>query len=225
MTRSLGTDPPDIRAERRIKAPRKRRGQEEVARRRVRRLRKELRVEDQERTVSNAGPPHRVDIVVVPARRGYFHPLKPAEIRRAFEFFGPLAVYGIRSVEMRPLVQRSARGVPIARLQVPGKIVLFEQMHPPWNVRGLAGESIDRLRRAGATVKEGLGAARVDWTPQALKDFVLFEGLMHEIGHHLIQQHTGKRLVRVMRTANHEHRAAAFADACRRAWTNARPRP
>jgi hypothetical protein len=41
---------------------------------------------------------------------------------------------------------------------------------------------------------------------------------MHEIGHHLIQHHTGKRLARVMRTADHERRADQFAEACRRTW-------
>ena len=221
MTRSFGTDPPAIRAERRVRAPGGRRGREELARRRFRRLRKELRIEGLEGPLSNLGPAHRVDIVVVPARTGHFHPLKPAEIKRAFEFFGPLAVYGIRSVELRPSGRSSGRGLPIARLQVPGRIVLYEQLQPPWNLRGLSGESVDRLRRAGASVNEGPETAQVEWTPAALKNFVLFDGLMHEIGHHLIQQHTGKRTVRVMRTTDHEHRAAAFADACRRAWTKA----
>jgi hypothetical protein len=225
MTRSLGTDPPEIRAERRLRAPRRRHGQEEVARRRFRRLKKELRLDGPEAPPSAAGPAHRVDIVVIPARKGYFHPLKPADIKRAFEFFGPLVVYGIRSVEMRPSVRRSFPSVPIARLQVPGRVVLYEQLQPPWSLSDLSEESIDRLRRAGASVEEEFGAARVDWTSGALKDFVLFEGLMHEIGHHLIQQHTGKRNVRVMRTADHEHRAAAFVETCRRAWTNAKRQP
>src|SRR5438477_3575701 len=225
MTRSLGTDPPDIRAERRLRAPRMRRGREEVARRRFRRLKKELGLEGPEEAPSAAGPAHRVDIVVVPARKGYLHPLKPADIKRAFEFFGPLVLYGIRSVEMRPSVRLSGLIVRIARLQVPGRVVLYEQVQPPWTLSDLSDGSIDRLKRAGASVEEEFGTARVYWTSEALRDFVLFEGLMHEIGHHLIQQHTGKRTVRVMRTADHEHRAAAFVDMCRRAWTNAKRRP
>jgi hypothetical protein len=47
---------------------------------------------------------------------------------------------------------------------------------------------------------------------------MLVDGLMHEIGHHLIQHHKGKRLARVMRTADHERRAKQFAEACRQAW-------
>jgi hypothetical protein len=66
-----------------------------------------------------------------------------------------------------------------------------------------------------------IDTVRVKWSPVALKEFVLFEGLMHEIGHHLIQQHAGKRTARVMRTADHEKRAAAFAAACRLMWKRA----
>ena len=165
---------------------------------------------------------HRVKIVEVPARKGYFHPLGPAEIRHALEFFGSLAVYGLESVELRPSAGRSARGIPIARLQVPGRVVLYEQPSPPWIMAGLSRASISRLTKAGASVEQKLGVAHVQWTAEALKNFVLFEGLMHEVGHHLIQQHTGKRIVRVMRTADHERRAAAFADMCRRAWARDR---
>jgi len=163
----------------------------------------------------------RVDIIVVPARTGYIHPLGPAHIKRALDFFGPHAVYGLRSVELRTAPSSSAPGLPIARFRVPGTVVLYEQREPPWTVRGLPTASIERLQRAGASVEEGASGARVHWTAKALRDFVLFDGLMHEIGHHLIQQHTGKRTARVMRTADHERRAAAFADECRRAWANA----
>jgi hypothetical protein len=41
---------------------------------------------------------------------------------------------------------------------------------------------------------------------------------MHEIGHHVVQHRTGKRGARVMRTADHERRADAFAAACRLRW-------
>jgi hypothetical protein len=50
---------------------------------------------------------------------------------------------------------------------------------------------------------------------------MLFDGLMHEVGHHLIQQYTGKRGDRVMRTVDHERRADAFAARCREVWLDA----
>ena len=48
---------------------------------------------------------------------------------------------------------------------------------------------------------------------------MLFDGLMHEIGHHMIQHDTGKRATRAMRTVDHERRADAFAAACRQVRT------
>jgi hypothetical protein len=40
--------------------------------------------------------------------------------------------------------------------------------------------------------------------------------LMHEVGHHLIQQYKGKRRARVARTRDHEAFADGFARRCRR---------
>jgi hypothetical protein len=41
---------------------------------------------------------------------------------------------------------------------------------------------------------------------------MLEEVLLHEIGHHVLQHHTGKRPVRIARTRDHEAFAAAFAE-------------
>ena len=49
---------------------------------------------DEPRWEMDAG--HRVKVVEVPARKGYFHPLGPAQIRNALEFFGSLAVSASR---------------------------------------------------------------------------------------------------------------------------------
>jgi len=114
--------------------------------------------------------------------------------------------------------------VLIARLQVPGKVILYEQMEPPWNLPRLQEAGLIRLRRAGASVEVGADGVRVDWSRESLRDFMLFEGLMHEVGHHLIQQHTGKRTARVMRTVDHERTATAFAEACRTTWADGRSR-
>jgi hypothetical protein len=70
MTRSLRTDPPAIRAARRVR--------------------------------------DSVGIRALAARPGYVHPAGPIEIRELLEFFGPLAVYGLRSVELCQAVESSA---------------------------------------------------------------------------------------------------------------------
>jgi len=164
-------------------------------------------------------PPVRIR--VGRCRPGSVHPLGRRQIIDALTFFGPLVSYGLRSVELRQAAGEADVPLVLAKLMVPGRIVLFEQPQPPWEIRGeLSAGSRDRLERAGATVDVGPAATRVEWPGDSLARLMLFDGLMHEIGHHLIQHHTGKRLARVMRTADHERSAERFADACRRAWAD-----
>lgn len=150
---------------------------------------------------------------------GFVHPLARRQIVDALAFFGPLAGYGLKSVELHHAGD-SEPGVPIlGRLRVPGTVILYEQRAPPWTIAGrLSEESLRRLRDAGAIVDIQPSATVVDWPEGTLAEFMLFDGLMHEVGHHLIQHHTGKRTARVMRTADHERAAERFAAACREAW-------
>jgi hypothetical protein len=62
----------------------------------------------------------------------------------------------------------------------------------------------------------------VTWPGATLRDFMLFDVLMHEIGHHLIQQYKGKRPARVVRTRDHEAFADRFAERCRLLYSAAR---
>jgi hypothetical protein len=165
----------------------------------------------------------RVGIHVIPARTEFVHPASRRDIEELLEFFAPLAIYGLQSVELRQAVDPGAcERVLIARLHVPGRVVLYEQPRPPWVIRGLSARSLERLRRAGAVLDVAAAVTRVEWPGETLGDFVLFDGLMHEIGHHLVQHHRGKRSLRVMRTADHERYAEAFAAACRLAWAGRR---
>jgi hypothetical protein len=151
-------------------------------------------------------------------RPGFVHPAGPAELIRVLTFFGPPAVYGLRGVQLR---QRPADGTgpAVAALHVPGVVVLFEQPEPPWTVPGrLTGAATARLERAGARVADCLAGTRVDWPGDTLRDFMLFDGLMHEIGHHVIQHAARRRHTRAMRTADHERRADAYATRARHAW-------
>ena len=152
-------------------------------------------------------------------RPGFSHPIGRRQVTEALDFFGPLATYGLRSVELRH-ADMDAQGVPVlARLRVPGTVILYEQRASPWTIGGrLSEESLCRLRDAGAIVDIGPSATVIHWPDETLANFVLFDGLMHEVGHHLIQHHTGKRTARVMRTADHERAAERFAAACRAAW-------
>src|SRR5262245_47840154 len=115
----------------------------------------------------------RVNVHVVPARAEFIHPATRRDIEELLEFFAPLAIYGLRSVELRQSVDDGGR-VLIARLHVPGRVVLYEQRRPPWVIRGLSVGSLERLRRAGAVLDIVAGVAQVEWPGETLRDFVLF---------------------------------------------------
>lgn len=155
---------------------------------------------------------------VCPPRPGFVHPAGPADIVRVLAFFGPTAVYGLRGIELR---QQSATrtGPVVAALRVPGLVLLFEQPVPPWHLSGrLTDVATARLERAGARVASGQVGTQVDWPGSTLRDYLLFDGLMHEIGHHRIQHAARKQRTRAMRTADHERRADAYAMWARIAW-------
>lgn len=214
MTRTLHTQPRSILAARRTATPHRSRGDEPLAALGQRRLISDLGVELRE---EDDGRWPRIQ--VGRCRPGFFHPVGRDEIVEALTFFGPLARYGLRAIELRQSVGEEAEALTLARLLVPGRIVLYEQRQSPWLVRGkLTQDSRDRLERAGAGIDSSTVVTRIEWPGRSLGDFMLFDGLMHEIGHHLIQHHKGKRQTRVMRTADHERRAEQFAETCRQAW-------
>ena len=132
---------------------------------------------------------------------------------------GPEVCYGLRGID---LVQS---GVPsghidlrFGNLRVPGRIFLFEQPQTPWQLPGrLPSVMQERLLEYGAQI-EGAGDGAptlVHWPGDTMREFVLFAVLAHELGHHLLQHHKGKRLPRVVRSAEHEAWAEAFAARCR----------
>jgi hypothetical protein len=213
LTRTLHTQPRSILAARRTATPHRPRREEPLAALGQRRLITDLGVELRE----DDGQWPR--IAVGRCRPGFLHPIGRVEIVEAMTFFGPLARYGLHSIELRQSVGEEDGTLTLARFLVPGRIVLYEQAQPPWLIRAeLTQDSRDRLERAGAKLDSGPAVTRIEWPARSLADFMLFDGLMHEIGHHLIQHHKGKRLARVMRTADHERRAEQFAAACRQAW-------
>jgi hypothetical protein len=153
-------------------------------------------------------------------RAGFHHPAGRAEIVRLLRFFGEVCTYGLQSIE---LVRGDGDGPPgtlsFGRLWVPGRITLYDQPVSPWVLPGrLPEREAERLRVAGAAVEEGVLQTVVTWPGSALRDFMLFDVLMHEIGHHTIQQYKGKRSARLLRTREHEALADRFARRCRQLY-------
>ena len=62
----------------------------------------------------------------------------------------------------------------------------------------------------------------MSWPGETLKEFMLLDVLLHEIGHHVLQHYKGKQRVRIARTRDHEAFASAFAERCRRRYLEGR---
>jgi hypothetical protein len=220
MSRSKHTVPPRLRAPRRVRAPQEPRGHGDAsAHRALSRAFKELGIEVEPAACTRDGddPVPLPRVCAARPRPGCHHPATPAEIRRLLRLFGARCIYGLRAIELSRGEEGSAAGaLRLGRLFVPGRIVLYDQAPSPWSLNGtLPAHEREKLTRAGAQVEVSTHGSWVTWPEDTLRDFMLFDVLMHEIGHHLVQQYKGKRLVRVVRTRDHEAFADQFARQCR----------
>ena len=224
MSRSKHTDPRAIRAARRVRVLDERRGIDD--RSGHRRLGKALKtfgvlVSENRYDSTNIRRPR---IIVRRARPGYHHPLSKRDILKLLDLVGSVAVYGLRCIELRhSTVTPSCRAQAFGHYQVPGKIVLYEQPLSPWRLPKLAPKTIRQLQAAGATIitLPHAGATLVDWPGKTLHRFMLEQVLLHEIGHHVLQYHKGKRLIRIARSRDHEAFAAQFVRKQQRALREA----
>jgi hypothetical protein len=223
LSRSVHTSPRTILAQERVRAPFAYRRVAGVARR-YRLLR-----EAKERGITTSGTPSRehgglnvrgIRITATRAPRGWYYPADRADVARLLRFFGPEISYGLRSVDLIP-PHDAPNQLQLGALVVPGQIKLFAQQPSPWMIGGMISiHERERLSRAGAIIEvvgEGLQTI-VNWPGDALREFVLFDVLMHEVGHHIVQQYTAKRYGRVMRTKDHEAFADRFARRCRQEY-------
>ena len=215
MSRSKHTDPKAIRAARRLRAPREGRGVGDLSRRReLGRNRKVAGAELVGRKLEQNGQ-LQLRIVVRESRPGFHHPADQQDVLEMLKAVGPAAFYGLRSIELARSPANASIMPVFGRYYVPGRIILFEQPLPPWRLPGLLkGDVARRLERAGAVVTRltDVGATLVHWPHATLRRFMLEEVLLHELGHHVLQHHKGKRPVRVARTRDHESFAARFAE-------------
>ena len=223
MSRSKHTDPLGIRAKRRVQNPWEPRSVGDLSQRQ--RLGRELKemgivhAPSDPRTQSNPFPPH---VTVQRPQPGFFHPAGRTDVLRVLDFVGPEAIYGVRHIELSRTSNLEGATIPtFGQLVVPGRIILYEQPFPPWRLSGTLNEDYAILfRRAGAVVelRKEVSATIINWPGESLKFFMLFEVLLHEIGHHILQHNKGKRTAQIARTKDHEAFAERFAQQCRSAW-------
>lgn len=218
MSRSRHTDPRAIRAARRLAAPRAARSQDDPSLRR----RRGRWVKDTAGVAAGAGRPVRPRVIAQRPAPGFHHPASRDDVLTILEGVGPEAMYGIRSVELCRGPAWMLGALPaFGRLCVPGRIQLYALPVSPWRLSGmLVKHDAGLLAKAGAvvTAHDAVGVTLVEWPGDALRQFMLFDVLLHEVGHHILQHHKGKRLARIARTRDHEAFAERFVAKCRAAW-------
>lgn len=223
MARSKHTRPERIIAADRVRAPRAARGKDNPSDlRQVARVLKEAGIN---LDLQNDPPPGAIVLPRITTRRprqGFLHPAEKVDILRVLHFFGERCFYGLKSIK---LIQGSSASseakLSMGRLEVPGTIVLYDQPVSTWFINGtLPKTEREKLEQAGASIEPASDNLHclIHWSEANLRNFMLFEVFMHEIGHHLIQQYKGKRSVRVARTKDHEQFAALFAQRCRESF-------
>jgi hypothetical protein len=198
MSDSLHTQPRRLRAPRRVRAP------FEPRRRDLGSV-----------TVQPAVPNPRVHVSRPPA--GFFHPATRADVVALLRLAGEECTYGLRAVRLAVVGCAPGERLLFGRLIVPGEVVLYAQPDPPWTLSGrIPGGEEGRLRRAGAAISldsSGLQTI-IAWPEDTLRRFMLFDVLLHELGHHVLQHERRAPAGRIVRTRDHE----ALADRFARRW-------
>jgi hypothetical protein len=227
VSRSKHTDPRAIRAERRLGRPRDQRGTGDPSRRnRIGRILKELGIVGDFDEADRQQRRVRPRIIEPPPNPGFCNPARKDEILQLLEFVGPEAMYGLRRVEYVPALPFESNVLPpVGRLIVPGHILLYQQPLPPWRLSGmLSAFDAHQFQRAGAIIatQPDIELTVVDWPGDSLRDFMLLDVLLHEVGHHILQHNKGKRTIRTARTRDHETFARLFVERCRALWLSER---
>lgn len=213
MSRSLHTRPLELRAASRVRDPFAPRGRGDA--RRERATRRDLRARGLLPAVERAAaaaPDRLPRVVVQPPRPGHLHAVTTGDVERLLVRLGPPFFYGLREVA---LVRGAAGTLDLGRFVAVGRVLLFDLPAPPWRLPRAPADAA-RLARAGAVLSSDERGLVVGWPGDSLRAFVLLDVLLHELGHHLLQHHRGKRLARVARTREHEARADLVAERARR---------
>jgi len=215
MSRSVHTDPFSLRAARRIQAPSAPRNSHATRTLfRTMRLLKGCGIIAQPLESKVVAPVALPRVCVHPPHPMYHHPASRTDLLQFLLSLGPEYRYKLHSIELC----RNSQSVPtdpgpLGRLEIPGRILLYEQPLSPWRFHGLLTETERRcLREAGAVLDQTSAPpfCTVIWWPKhTLRDFMLHGVLLHELCHHLIQTRHAKPSSRIFRTLHHEHRAVA----------------
>lgn len=218
MSRSKHTRPKSILAADRVRNPRRKRGAEDRSSTRR-----------QQRALKERGIPRKDTVPKGPQgdwslpriretrpRRGALHPASKQDIARVLKAAGEEFIYGLRSIELR---QGSSKRLIFGDYRPPGTIILYDQEPSPWFLSQVPSpEEAKAITSFGGIIHESQTTVSVNWPRESLRRFMLFGVLFHEIGHHQLQHHKGKRRPRIARTKDHEIYAHKFAERCHRVF-------
>jgi hypothetical protein len=208
VSRSVATEPIDIRAARRLAAPHAPRREHDLRRRR----------RPASRAWRHGASPiaGRALDVPVPLPRviehapgdGYYHPASRAEVLEALRQMPPRYLYKLRSVELWPQPAGAPRGqLLLGEFLLGGRVVLYAQPRAPWIIGSLLGAQEERrLQRAGARLSvDHRGCLTiVEWPAHSLRDLMLRDVLPHELAHHAQQVRHHKMDVAALRAGDHD---------------------
>ena len=158
--------------------------------------------------------PRQPRIVTQKPLPGFVLPLRSCDVRLFLTRLGPAAAYGLCEVRLRRECLFGTIGVTFAEYILPGRIDVYAVPASPWRLAFVPPPAdLQAIGRYAARVDVNQAARQttVWWEPGGLTAFFLYEVLAHEIGHHVLQQHRGKRSAQVCRRADHESCADLYA--------------
>ena len=196
MSRSKHTDPLPLRARRRLRAPWERRSAGDLSlRQKIGRRLKESGISSRPIVKAPDCESVRPRIVLQPPRLGFLHPAGRSDVLKILELLGSDGMYGLRSIEFLRTPETGAFH-SFGHLEVPGRIMVYEQPLPPWHIPGaVAQHNALQFIRSGADMeyRESPATTIIDWPKDTLREFMLFDVILHEVGHHILQHNKGKK--------------------------------
>ena len=159
---------------------------------------------------SEALPERRLPIRVQKPLPGLIHPLHARDIRGFLEAMGPTSMYGVKCIRLRSESGVTAQGIVFGEYLLSGEIHLYAVPSLTWKLPfEMHAADLADFARYGCRceIDALLGQTTLAWSLAGLRDYTLYEVLAHELGHHLLQYHKGKRPAALCRRSDHELRA------------------
>lgn len=125
-------------------------------------------------------------------RRGDVHPFTPADVRNVLRTVPPAYVYGLKSVELR--ARPRTIGDPFGLYQRDERRIHLYSCPPSrWVLEGARAGTGDGLSGYGAIITSDAARIVIEWPdPLGLWNFYL-DTLLHELGHHHVNQYEASR--------------------------------